>query len=65
MALHNPGNAPTEVTFRLTGQNGQQPLQVLGDKIPTEETTFMLDPLESVSHFLDHEDVFRHGSEKL
>ena len=58
MALHNPGNAPTEVTFRLTGQNGQQPLQVLGDKIPTEETTFMLDPLESVSHFLDHEMFF-------
>ena len=29
VALHNPGDFPTEVTFRLTGQDGQGVLQVL------------------------------------
>ena len=58
LALHNPWAGTTEVTFRLTGQAdqvGQQALQLL------DETSLMLDPLQSIAAFLNEDPLFGTG----
>ena len=52
IALHNPGDAPTEVTLSLTGEAGQLALEVF------ETKTLILDPQQSLVAFLNEETFF-------